>query len=205
MTNCSQNMFIILILIALAGFVIYTVNQKQERRRIKFPEEEYPENYQDDYDYENYSNRVYSKKRPMTAPDHDLTYNYRPLFNYHTRGLPTEPIYLGNLVEIRLNDNQSNLSCQACNLGYNLHMAPKPLIPSPPYPYGHNPQLPSVIQLMGNQKYPNSDRYDYFVLLPSGNNEPIKYSINSYRNQEIMDGDRVVILGKGYIFKKNKL
>ena len=69
----------------------------------------------------------------------------------------------------------------------------------------NNPQLPSVLQLIGQQKYPGSSKYDYYVLLPSsGNNPPIKYIIKTDRNEELYNGDIVKILDKSYTVEKNK-
>ena len=70
----------------------------------------------------------------------------------------------------------------------------------------YNPQLPSVLQLIAQQKYPNGSVYDYYVLLPTiGNGSPIKYTINTpHRNQELYDDDIVNVINKQYRVKRNK-
>jgi hypothetical protein len=99
-----------------------------------------------------------------------------PLFFYPTRGYPDSPNYIANLVETNPSEDNS-----------------------------YNPQLPSVLQLMGYQKYPASSKFNYYVLLPSsGNSTPIKYVIETNRNEELYDGDTVKVLNKTYTVKKNK-
>lgn len=101
-----------------------------------------------------------------------------PLFFNHTKGLPDKPHYIANLVEINSEDENNK---------------------------SYNPQLPTVLQLIGQQKYPNSFKFNYYVLLPStGNNPPIKYVIDTHHNEELYDDDIVKILGKSYMVKKNK-
>lgn len=139
------------------------------------------------YDIDNYTNPfAYPTTRPTSEQFRPLINN--PLFYWPTRGYPDEPAYVGNLVEERERPHH----------GHNGHNGQQE---EPVY----NPQLPSVLQLMGFQKYSRADRYEYYVLLPStGTNPPIKFPISNRNQQEIFDGDRVGVMGKHYIFRKNK-
>lgn len=104
-----------------------------------------------------------------------------PVFNYPTRGYPDSPAYIANLVETRL-----------------LHT-----------PRSEETKFDdrSVLQLMGQQQYPGSYKYNYYALLTSNRNPPLKIEINTKkRNDELYDGDEVIIpeLGnKRYTVRKN--
>lgn len=140
------------------------------------------------YDAKNYSDPlVYPTSRP---PSHvfEMVAN-NALFHNPTRGYPDSPSYIGNLIEENLVGNDDDLKM------FNMDVKDTTI----------NSQIPSVLQLMGLQKYPGSSKFDYYVLLPStGNSPPIKYVIDNNKNEEIYDGDHVKILGKKYIVKKNK-
>lgn len=129
------------------------------------------------YDVNNINNPlVYPTSRPPSYLFRPMINN--PLFFYPTRGIPDKPSYIANLIEIKPSSENTD---------------------------NYNPQLPSVLQLMGQQKYPGSSKFDYYVLLPStGNNPPIKYPVNTYKNEEVYDGDIIEVLNKKYTVKKNK-
>ncbi|AYV75930.1 MAG: hypothetical protein Terrestrivirus3_199 [Terrestrivirus sp.] len=119
-----------------------------------------------------------------------------PLFNFPTQGIPDDYSYVGNLVETDLlhdKDKNKNIKImgeeagEAEQIKNNLHTNT------------------SLLQLIGRQRYPNGNRYDYYALVPSGLGH-IKVEVRSHRNHELYDGDEVEIseLGhKKYTFKKN--
>jgi hypothetical protein len=143
-----------------------------------------------------------------------------PIFYTPTRGYPDQPAYIANLIETKLSNEYTNKDkneqfnryynshkgcCEHCAYnGHNDNCANCIDCKQDGEKY-YNPQLPSVLQLMGFQKYPGSSKYDYYVLLPStGNNPPIKYFVKTHRNEEVFDGDIIEILGKSYFVQKNK-
>lgn len=103
-----------------------------------------------------------------------------PMFNFPTRGLPDDYSYVGNLIQTSvLNNSEENIN--------------------------NNPS--SLLQLMGRQKYSNTSKYDYYILIPRGESNFIKVHIKSPKGEELFDGDDIIIpeLGnKNYTFKKNK-
>lgn len=63
-----------------------------------------------------------------------------------------------------------------------------------------------ILRVMGRQRYPNGNWYDYYVLVPQ-DDLSIKIDIRTKKHDELYDGDEVVIpeLGdKLFRFKKNK-
>jgi hypothetical protein len=141
------------------------------------------------YDINNIGNPlVYPTSRPPSYLFRPLMDN--PMFFFPTRGFPDKPGYIANLVAAKY-------------VGKNVE-------PDSEWEKGttdndYDPQLPSVLQLMGLQKYPGSSKFDYYVLLPStGNGSPIKYTVSTPKNEEVYDGDVIKVLGKAYIVKKNK-
>lgn len=103
-----------------------------------------------------------------------------PLFNTPSRGLPDNFSYVGNLIELK-EEKEDNKEKEV-----NLALG--------------------ILQLMGRQKYPNSYKYDYYVLISRGGNDYIKMDIKTRNEEELYDGDEVFIpeLHKKYRFKKNK-
>jgi len=103
-----------------------------------------------------------------------------PIFNIPTKGFPDSPAYVANLIETRLLNNTDGED-------------------------GHFDER-SILQLIGQQKYPNSCKYDYYVLLTKNRNPPMKIKIHTKNNEELYTGDQVVIpeLGnKVYTVRKN--
>lgn len=153
------------------------------------------------YDINNINNPfVYPTTRPASYLFRPMMNN--PLFFSPTRGFPDKPGYIANLVEVDLVDGVG--SGEDKNKKFD-RVFNKMEDNRNDRNEGHNPQLPSVLQLMGLQKYPGCSKFDYYVLLPSsGNNPPIKYTVHTHRNEEVYDGDIIKVLGKAYIVKKNK-
>lgn len=114
-----------------------------------------------------------------------------PLFNFPTQGIPDDYSYVGNLVETcLLHDKDRNK-----NKGEETEEEIKKNLDT----------NTSLLQLIGRQRYPNGNRYDYYALVPRGLGH-IKVEVRSHRNHELYDGDEVEIpeLGhKKYTFKKN--
>lgn len=62
-----------------------------------------------------------------------------------------------------------------------------------------------IIKLFGRQKYPNSDNYEYYVMINMGFDQT-KVSLDNLHNKELYDGDSVVldVLNRTYTVKLNK-
>lgn len=164
------------------------------------------------YDMNNINNPlVYPTARPPTHLFRSMLDN--SLFSYPTRGYPDNPAYIGNLIETKLTsdgdkwedkDKKFDRYYNKKNGSDGSDGDAKDMEKNNNEKY-YNPQLPSVLQLMGQQKHPGSPRYDYYVLLPStGNNPSIKYTVSTQKNEEVYDGDIIKVLNKTYILKKNK-
>ena len=150
---------------------------------------------------------VNNLKNPLVYPTaRSSSYIFRPMMDNPlwytpTRGFPDKPSYIANLVETYLEDDKNKRFDKTFNRSEDSLSVNESNNNGKHY----NPQLPSVLQLMGYQKYPSSSKYNYYVLLPStGNSSPIKYVIETHRNEELYDGDIVKVLGKTYMVKKNK-
>lgn len=154
------------------------------------------------YDINNISNPlVYPTSRPPSYLFRPLMDN--PLFFYPTRGFPDKPNYIGNLIETKLSgdndrwEDKDKRFDRIFNKSESYH--------DDNDKYYRNPQLPSVLQLMGQQKYPGSSKFDYYVLLPStGDNPPIKYVVTTDKNEQVYDGDIIKVLNRTYTVKKNR-
>lgn len=134
-----------------------------------------------------------------------------PSFYNPTRGYPDKAAYIANLVKINASDKKKLLGNgddrnRKFDEFYNGHL----LFAEQEYKNKHHhhhsdPQTPTVLQLMGYQKYPGSSKFEYYVLLPStGNNPSIKYPIETHKNEELYDGDIVRVLNQEYVVQKNK-
>lgn len=154
------------------------------------------------YDLNNINNPlVYPTSRPPSYAFRPMMNN--PLFFYPTRGFPDQPGYIANLIETKLASKDWEDKNKKFDRIFNHSEDSKEWDKEDRKEY--NPQLPSVLQLMGQQKYPGSSRYDYYVLLPStGTNPSIKYVIHTPKHEEVYDGDMVEVLGKTYTVRKNK-
>lgn len=138
-----------------------------------------------------------------------------PAFNIPTRGFPDAPTYVGNLVECKLLHNNKFDTCHNCNPP-NINKCGNPncncincnCVNCTCNDFSETRfDDRSILQLMAQQKYPRSDKYYYYVLLSANRNPPIKIKVHTKNNDELYDGDEVVIpeLGnKKYIFRKNK-
>ena len=151
------------------------------------------------YDVNNMTNPlVYPTARPASYVFRPLMDN--PYFFQPARGFPDKPAYVANLVETKY-DKHDNHNHQDRFKHVNFGDTE----PEEEEKQNDNPQLPSVLQLIGQQKYNGSCKYNYYVLLPStGNSHPIKYTIKSRKDEELFDGDNVWVLGKQYTVRKNK-
>lgn len=74
--------------------------------------------------------------------------------------------------------------------------------------HSHDKDENKIVKLFGRQKYPNSTEYEYYVIINTGFNDNIKYSLEDQR-KELFDGDSVFIdiLQKTYKVKllKNRI
>lgn len=132
--------------------------------------------------------RIYDNRNlsdPLAFPTaRPASYIFRPmlnnpLFNIPTRGFPDSPAYVGNLVEAKMMRGGMETKFDDT----------------------------SLLQLMSQQRYPNSNKYDYYVLLTSNRAPAMKIKVKTKNHDELYDGDEVTIPefgNKTYIFKKNK-
>ena len=121
-----------------------------------------------------------------------------PLFNFPTQGIPDDYSYVGNLVETDLLHDKDK------NKNKNIKIMGEEAEETEEFKKNLHTNT-SLLQLIGRQRYPNGNRYDYYALVPSGLGH-IKVEVRSHRNHELYDGDEVEIseLGhKKYTFKKN--
>jgi len=112
-----------------------------------------------------------------------------PAFYFPTRGLPDDYSYVGNLVET------SVLKFKHDEEEHNKNDDKNNYKPS------------SLLQLMGRQKYSSTYKFDYYVLIPRGEVNTIKVHIKTPKDEELFDGDEVIIPelgGKKYTFRKNR-
>jgi hypothetical protein len=170
----------------------------------------------DIYDEENYNNPfVYPTTRPASTAFRNVITN--PNFYIPTRGIPDKPRYIANLIEENIehhnnnhnnhnhNNHNNNNNNNKNNNNHNNNNNNNHNNNNHNNNNNTNSQLPYILQLMGQQKYYDSSKFDYYVLLPMvGSNPPIKYVVKTRNNEEVYDGDILNILNKNYRVEKNK-
>jgi hypothetical protein len=154
-----------------------------ESENPKFIEQIIPENQIDPvfaYDVNTLTNPfIPPSSRPADYLFRSVVDN--PYFNFPSRGMSDSFSYLGYLVKQSTLDNTQEEYQQSNN---------------------------NLVQVMGRQKYPNSNQYQYYALISknNGSNE-IKIPLNTRKNEELYDGDFVTVPELGnlrYTFRKNK-
>lgn len=152
---------------------------------------------------------VYPTARPASYIFRQVVGN--PAFNFPTRGFPDKPSYVGNLIEKRLvvDKNKDNFYGRY-NKRHNKtksYNSDSESISSYRFRHKRNKAYDdlSILQLIAQQKYPASYKFNYYVLL-TDKSPPIKIKVKKRGDEEIYDGDEVIIPELGnrkYIFFKN--
>ena len=117
-----------------------------------------------------------------------------PLFNEPTRGPMDDFSYVGNLVKIHECDRSDDRDRDRYYESEERHNS-----------HDNVNDNKSIIRLMGRQKYPNNDKYEYYVLVPDGVGF-LKIDVHNHRHDEIYDHDEVYVpeLNHKYKLHKNK-
>lgn len=102
-----------------------------------------------------------------------------PHFNYPTRGFTDSFSLMGYLL-LKEKKNHKIIGQETTHQEMNEKHSK------------HEKEENKIVKLFGRQKYPNSSEYEYYVIINTGFNDNIKYSLDDQR-KELFDGDSVFI------------
>ncbi len=129
-----------------------------------------------------------------------------PYFNYPTRGFTDSYSMQGYLVRDKKENREPKLNTSINNpedKKFNKNSDDKNSVEEPT-----NKLENQIIKLFGREKFPNSNVFEYYVIINTGFNDNIKYFLEN-QTKELYDGDYIYIdiLQSKYSVKlmKNKL